>query len=92
LIWCACPAACAVSPPTDGRRAGRWWLIGLAVYVASPIDPIPDFILGIGHVDELIVVPLVLRRIKRMIPPDVWAEHFPPRLGRVEATNDAAAS
>jgi uncharacterized membrane protein YkvA (DUF1232 family) len=73
-------------------RRARWWLIGLAVYVASPIDPIPDFILGIGHVDELIVVPLVLRRIKRMIPPEVWAEHFPPRLGRVEATNDAAAS
>jgi uncharacterized membrane protein YkvA (DUF1232 family) len=77
--------------PRTPRRA-RWWLIGLAVYVASPIDPIPDFILGIGHVDELIVVPLVLRRIKRMIPPDVWAEHFPPRLGRVEATNDVAAS
>ena len=66
--------------PRMPRRA-RWWLIGLAVYVASPIDPIPDVIPGFGHLDELVIVPLVLRHIKRMIPPDVWADHFPPRLG-----------
>jgi hypothetical protein len=64
--------------PRTPRRA-RWWLIGLAVYVASPIDPIPDFIPGVGHLDELVIVPLVLRRIRRMIPAEVWAEHFPPR-------------
>ena len=64
--------------PRTPRRA-RWWLIGLALYVASPVDPIPDFLPGIGHLDELIVVPLVLRRVRRMIPPEVWAEHFPPR-------------
>ena len=63
--------------PRTPRRA-RWWLIGLALYVASPIDPIPDFLPGIGHLDELVVVPLVLLHIRRMIPPDVWAEHFPP--------------
>jgi uncharacterized membrane protein YkvA (DUF1232 family) len=64
--------------PRTPRRA-RWWLIGLAVYIVSPIDPIPDFIPGIGHLDELILVQLILRRIRRMIPPAVWAEHFPPR-------------
>ena len=64
--------------PRTPRRA-RWLLVGLAVYVASPIDPIPDFLPGIGHLDELVVVPLALARIRRMIPPDVWAEHFPPR-------------
>jgi Protein of unknown function (DUF1232) len=64
--------------PRTPRRA-RWWLIGLAVYVASPIDPIPDFIPGIGHLDEIVIVPLALARIQRLIPPDVWAEHFPPR-------------
>jgi uncharacterized membrane protein YkvA (DUF1232 family) len=64
--------------PRTPRRA-RWWLIGLLIYVVSPIDPIPDFIPGIGHLDELVVVPLVLRRVQRMIPPDLWAEHFPPR-------------
>jgi hypothetical protein len=64
--------------PRTPRRA-RWWLIGLAVYIVSPIDPIPDFIPGIGHLDELILVPLILRRIRHMIPPAVWSEHFPPR-------------
>jgi len=68
--------------PRTPRRA-RWWLIGLAVYVASPIDPIPDFLPVIGQLDELIVVPLVLRRVKRMVPPDVWAEYFPTRPGKV---------
>lgn len=64
--------------PRTPRRAS-WLLIGLAIYVASPIDLIPDVLPGIGHLDELVIVPLVLRRIRRMIPPDVWAEHFPPR-------------
>lgn len=64
--------------PRTPRRA-RWLLIVLALYVASPIDLIPDVIPGIGHLDELVIVPLVLRRIRRMVPPEVWAEHFPPR-------------
>ena len=64
--------------PRTPRRA-RWWLIGLAIYVASPIDPIPDFLPGIGHLDEVIVVPLVLAHVRRMIPPEVWRKHFPPR-------------
>lgn len=72
--------------PRTPRRA-RWWLIGLAIYVASPIDPIPDFLPGIGHLDELILVPLVLAHVRRMIPPEVWQEHFPPRDGPVTAAS-----
>lgn len=64
--------------PRTPRRA-RWWLIGLAFYLASPIDLIPDFLPGIGYLDELVLAPLVLRHVRRMIPPEVWAEHFPPR-------------
>ena len=63
-------------------RRARWLLIGLAVYVASPIDPIPDFIPVVGHLDELVVVPLVLGWVRRMVPAEVWAEHFPARVGR----------
>ena len=63
--------------PRTPRRA-RWWLICLAIYVVSPIDPIPDFIPGIGHLDELVFVPLVLRHVRKMIPAEVWAEYFPP--------------
>jgi hypothetical protein len=64
--------------PRTPRRA-RWMLIALAVYVASPIDPIPDFIPVIGHLDEIVIVPIVLARFRRMIPPEVWETHFPPR-------------
>ena len=76
--------------PRTPRRA-RWWLIGLAIYVASPIDPIPDFIPVIGHLDELIVVPIVLAKVRRMIPPEVWAEYFPPHVaGRLTPPTPAA--
>ena len=64
--------------PRTPRRA-RWWLIGLAIYIASPIDPIPDFLPVIGHLDEVILVPIILRHIRAMIPDDVWEEHFPRR-------------
>ena len=67
----------AADPRTP--RAARWLLLGLAIYVASPIDPIPDFIPLIGHLDEVIIVPLVLVRIRRLVPPEVWADHFPAR-------------
>jgi uncharacterized membrane protein YkvA (DUF1232 family) len=66
--------------PRTPRRA-RWWLVGLAIYVASPVDLIPDFIPGLGHIDELVLVPLVLRHIRNMIPVEVWSEHFPQRTG-----------
>lgn len=66
--------------PRTPRRA-RWLLVALAVYVASPIDPIPDFLPVIGHLDEIVLVPIILARIRRMIPPEVWHEHFPPRPG-----------
>jgi uncharacterized membrane protein YkvA (DUF1232 family) len=64
--------------PRTPRRC-RWWLIGLAIYVASPIDPIPDFLPGIGYLDEIVVVPLVLRHVRRMVPSEVWEAYFPPR-------------
>ena len=64
--------------PRTPRRA-RWWLIGLAIYIASPIDPIPDFLPVIGYLDEIILVPIILRHVRRMIPDAVWHEQFPPR-------------
>jgi len=64
--------------PRTPRRA-RWWLIGLALYVASPIDLLPDVLPVIGHLDELVIVPLVLIHVRRMIPSDVWAAYFPQR-------------
>jgi hypothetical protein len=64
--------------PRTPRRA-RWWLIGLALYVAIPIDPIPDYLPVIGYLDEIVLVPLILRHVRGMIPEEVWRLHFPPR-------------
>jgi len=73
--------------PRTPRRA-KWALVALALYAASPIDPIPDFLPVVGHLDEIVLVPLALTRIKRMVPPEVWADHFPARL----ATRDDTAT
>jgi uncharacterized membrane protein YkvA (DUF1232 family) len=43
-------------------------------YVFSPIDPIPDFIPGIGLLDEMVVVPIGILIAAKMIPPEVFAE------------------
>jgi uncharacterized membrane protein YkvA (DUF1232 family) len=64
--------------PRTPRRA-RWMLIGLAIYLASPIDLIPDFLPVIGQLDDLLIIPLVLGYVRRIIPRDVWEEHFPKR-------------
>lgn len=38
-------------------------IIGSIVYVASPIDAIPDFLLGVGFVDDIAVVGLVINQV-----------------------------
>ena len=47
----------------------------VAAYALSPIDPIPDFIPVLGHLDELVVVPLGIMLAIKLIPPEVMAEH-----------------
>ena len=52
----------------------RLFALGIAAYVLSPIDLIPDFIPVIGHLDDLVLVPLLVVLAIRMIPPGVLAE------------------
>ena len=40
-------------------------------YVFSPIDPIPDFIPGVGLLDEMVVVPIGVLIAAKMIPREV---------------------
>jgi len=46
----------------------------VAAYALSPIDLIPDFIPVVGHLDDVIIVPLGLWLAIRLIPPAVLAE------------------
>jgi uncharacterized membrane protein YkvA (DUF1232 family) len=43
-------------------------------YVFSPIDPIPDFIPGVGLLDEMVVVPLGVLMAAKMVPQEVLEE------------------
>lgn len=50
-------------------------LAGLVLaYALSPIDLIPDFIPVLGHLDDLVLVPLGIWLALRMIPPEVVAD------------------
>jgi uncharacterized membrane protein YkvA (DUF1232 family) len=43
-------------------------------YVFSPIDPVPDFLPGVGLLDEMVVVPIGILIAAKMIPRDILEE------------------
>jgi uncharacterized membrane protein YkvA (DUF1232 family) len=46
-------------------------MIGAVAYLVSPFDLVPEFLLGFGLVDDLVLVPLVLSWIANRLPPGV---------------------
>ena len=69
--------AVVASALRDPRTPWPAKILGMFViaYAVSPIDLIPDFIPVIGYLDDLILVPAGLWLVRRLIPPDVLAEH-----------------
>jgi uncharacterized membrane protein YkvA (DUF1232 family) len=61
-------------PRVPARNKATLLLVG--AYLASPIDLIPDFLAGVGHVDDLIVVAFALDQILNRVPPEVVREHW----------------
>jgi uncharacterized membrane protein YkvA (DUF1232 family) len=51
-------------------------LFVLVGYLASPIDLIPDFIAGLGQVDDLVIAAFALDQILNRVPDDVVREHW----------------
>ncbi len=46
------------------------------IYVLSPIDLLPDLILGLGQVDDIAILILGVRFFIEMCPPDIVEEHL----------------
>lgn len=49
----------------------------LVVYLASPIDLVPDFIPVAGQLDDALLLALIMRHLVRRSGPRVVAEHWP---------------
>src|SRR5215475_16063388 len=62
--------------PSVPRRA-KIAVIIAALWVASPIDLIPEFIPVIGPLDDIVVVALCLRYAGRQVPRDVLLAAWP---------------
>lgn len=55
-----------------------------AIWVASPIDPIPDFLPVIGVFDDVLVVALALRYAARRVPREIVVEAWPASPSTIE--------
>jgi uncharacterized membrane protein YkvA (DUF1232 family) len=64
---------------TDPRV--EWWrkalLVAVIVYLASPIDLVPDFIPVAGQLDDAVLVIIAVRVLLHGSGPHLLAEHWP---------------
>ncbi len=65
-------------------RREKILLVVAALWVASPIDLIPEFIPVLGPLDDALVIAFVLRRIVRVSGREVVVEHWRGDAGTLE--------
>jgi uncharacterized membrane protein YkvA (DUF1232 family) len=51
-------------------------LLGILAYVVLPADLVPDFLIGVGQLDDLAVILGGLRLFLSLCPPQVVQEHL----------------
>ena len=64
-----------VKDPRVPRGSKALLLFG-ALWVASPIDLIPEFIPFLGPLDDAVVAALIIRHLMKTAGPDVIGEHW----------------
>ncbi|HZB79559.1 MAG TPA: DUF1232 domain-containing protein [Actinomycetota bacterium] len=57
-------------------RSSKALLLLGAVWLASPIDLIPEFLPGVGAMDDAVVAGLLLRHVVKRAGPDVVKDHW----------------
>jgi uncharacterized membrane protein YkvA (DUF1232 family) len=65
----------ARDPRVSGRTKGV--LAGVAVYLASPVDLVPDFIPLLGYLDDVLLVAIVLDGLLNHVDRALLLEHWP---------------
>ncbi|WP_427160293.1 YkvA family protein [Aliinostoc sp. HNIBRCY26] len=46
----------------------RWWaILGTIVYILSPIDIAPDFIPGLGQVDDVLLLTILVTEVSGLV-------------------------
>lgn len=73
---CAVLLSRLVRDPCVPRRRAVL-LGGLALYLASPIDLIPDFLPGLGHLDDAVILVIALRLAVRGCDESTIGRHWP---------------
>jgi uncharacterized membrane protein YkvA (DUF1232 family) len=61
--------------PRVPRRSKLLLILG-ALWIASPIDLIPEFVPILGPLDDAVIAALILRHLLRAAGPDVISEHW----------------
>ena len=51
-------------------------VVGTGIYLAIPFDVIPDWLPGVGHLDDAILVGFVVHRLIGKVSPEVLAQHW----------------
>jgi uncharacterized membrane protein YkvA (DUF1232 family) len=69
LIW-----RLARDPRVPPRSKATLMLLG--AYVVSPVDLIPDFIPGLGQLDDIVIAAFALDQIINRIPEHIVREHW----------------
>lgn len=69
LVW-----KLARDPRVPARSKATLVLLG--AYLVSPVEVIPDFIPGIGQLDDIVLVAFVLDQMLNRVPEEVVREHW----------------